>query len=39
MEAADRSASLDLLFRGLFLLGVSRQEAGRMMAGGRRRAA
>jgi DNA-binding XRE family transcriptional regulator len=29
MEAADGSVSLDLLFRGLFLLGVSRQEAGR----------
>ena len=37
MEAADRSVSLDLLFRGLFLLGASRQEAARMMAGGTRR--
>jgi DNA-binding XRE family transcriptional regulator len=39
MEAADRSVSLDLLFRGLFLLGASRQEAARMMACGTRRRA
>jgi DNA-binding XRE family transcriptional regulator len=40
MEAADRSVSLDLLFRALFLLGASRQEVARIMAhGARRRAA
>jgi hypothetical protein len=40
MEAADRSVSLDLLFRGLFLLGASRQEVARILAHrGRRQAA
>jgi hypothetical protein len=40
MEAADRSVSLDLLFRGLFLLGASRQDVARILAqGGRRQAA
>jgi predicted transcriptional regulator len=36
MEAADRSVSLDLLFRALFLLGASRQEVARVLAHGAR---
>jgi plasmid maintenance system antidote protein VapI len=36
MEAADRSVSLDLLFRALFLLGASRQQVARILAHGTR---
>ncbi len=39
MEAADRTVSLDLLFRALFLLGASRQEVARILAHGTRRRA